>query len=66
MRFLESKVTITKVQLVKAAEIFRAKPKDPEQQMYGVRETVNGRDVRIASFANPQGPENSPKNRLAQ
>ena len=33
---LRAKATITKVQLVKAAEIFKDKAKDPEQQLYAI------------------------------
>ena len=63
---LKAKATITKVQLVKAAEIFREKAKDPEQQLFAVHGRVNDREMRIATFPKPQGAEISSKSRLAQ
>jgi hypothetical protein len=63
---LKAKATITKVQLVKAAEIFRDKAKDPEQELYAIHGRVNDREMRIATFAKPQSEEISPKSRLAQ
>ena len=62
----KAKATITKVQLVKAAEIFRDKAKDPQQELYAIHGRVNDREMRIATFAKPQGDEISPKSRLAQ
>ena len=62
----KAKATITKVQLVKAAEIFRDKAKDPGQMLYAIHGRVNDREMRIATFAKPQGEEISPKSRLAQ
>ena len=55
---LKAKATITKVQLVKAAEIFREKAKDPEQQLFAVHGRVNDREMRIAKFPKPQGARN--------
>ena len=63
---LKAKAIITKVQLVKAADIFKDKAKDPEQQLYAVYGRVTDRDLRIATFAKPQGAEISSKSRLAQ
>jgi hypothetical protein len=63
---LKAKATITKVQLVKAAEIFKEKAKDPEQQLYAIHGRVDGREMRIATFAKPQSEEISPKSGLAQ
>jgi UDP-2,3-diacylglucosamine pyrophosphatase LpxH len=63
---LKAKATITKVQLVKASEIFKDKAKDPEQQLYAIQGRVDGRDMRIATFTKPQGEEISSKSRLAQ
>lgn len=63
---LKAKATITKVQLVKAAEIFKDKAKDPSQQLYAVHGRVNDREMRIATFSKPQAEEISPKSRLAQ
>ena len=34
---LKAKATITKVQLMKAAEVFKEKAKDPEQQLYAIQ-----------------------------
>jgi len=51
---LKAKATITKVQLVKAVEIFKAKAKDPEQQLYAINGHVDGRDMRIATFSKPK------------
>jgi hypothetical protein len=63
---LKAKATITKVQLVKAAEIFKDKAKDPEQLVYAIYGRVNGREMRIATFTKPFSEEISPKSRLAQ
>ena len=63
---LKTKAPITKVQLVKAAEIFKDKAKDHEQVFYVIYGRVNGREMRIATFAKPQSEEISPKSRLAQ
>jgi len=63
---LKAKATITKVQLVKAVDIFKDKAKDPEQQLYAIHGRVTDRELRIATFAKPQGDEISPKSRLAQ
>ena len=63
---LKTKATITKVQLVKASEIFKDKAKDPQQELYAVHGRVNDREMRIGTFAKPQGDEISPKSRLAQ
>jgi len=63
---LKAKATITKVQLVKAAEIFKDRAKDPEQQLYAIHGRVNDREMRIATFAKPQTEDISPKSRLAQ
>ncbi len=63
---LKAKATITKVQQVKAVDIFKDKAKDPQQQLYATYGRVNGREMRIATFAKPQGEEISPKSRLAQ
>jgi hypothetical protein len=48
---LKTKAPITKVQLVKAAEIFKDKAKDHEQVFYVIYGRVNGREIRIATFA---------------
>jgi len=61
---LKAKATITKVQLVKAVDIFN--DKDKEQQLYAIYGRVTDRDLRIATFAKPQGAEISSKSRLAQ
>jgi hypothetical protein len=63
---LKAKATITKVQLVKAAEIFKDKAKDPEQQLYAIHGRVDGRDMRIATFSKPLSEEISLKSNLAQ
>jgi hypothetical protein len=63
---LKGKATITKVQLVKAAEIFKEKAKDPEQQLYAIHGRVNDREMRIATFTKPQGEEISSKSKLAR
>jgi len=63
---LKAKATITKVQLVKAVDVFKDKAKDPKQQLYAIHGRVNEREMRIATFAKPQGEEISPKSRLAQ
>ena len=63
---LKAKATITKVQLVKAAEIFKDKAKDPEQELYAIHGRVNDREMRIATFTKPFSEEISPKSRLAQ
>ena len=63
---LRAKATITKVQLVKAAEIFKDKAKDPQQELYAIHGRVNDREMRIATFAKPQSDEISSKSRLAQ
>ena len=63
---VEAKATITKVQLVKAAEIFKDKAKDPGQQLYAIHGRVNDREMRIATFSKPFSEEISPKSRLAQ
>jgi len=47
-------------------EIFKDKAKDPEQQLYAIYGRVNDREMRIATFAKPQGEEISPKSKLAQ
>ena len=61
---LKEKATITKIQLVKAVDIFN--DKDKEQQLYAIYGRVTDRDLRIATFAKPQGAEISSKSRLAQ
>jgi len=63
---LRAKATITKVQLVKAVEIFKDKAKEPEQQLYAIHGRVNDREMRIATFTKPQSDEISSKSRLAQ
>ena len=63
---LKAKATITKVQLVKAVNIFKDKAKDPEQQLYAIYGRANDREMRIAIFAKPLGNEISPKSKLAQ
>ena len=63
---LKAKATITKVQVAKAAEIFKEKAKDPEQQLYAIQGSIDGRDMRIATFSKPQSNEISSKSRLAQ
>lgn len=63
---LKAKATITKVQLVKASEIFKDKAKDPEQQLYAIHGRVNDHEMRIATFSKPQVNEISPKSKLAQ
>ena len=63
---LKAKTAITKVQLVKAAEIFKDKAKDPEQMLYAIYGSVNDRELRIATFAKPLSEEISPKSKLAQ
>jgi hypothetical protein len=63
---LRAKATITKVQLVKAAEIFKDKAKEPEQQLYAIHGRVNDREMRIATFTKPQSEEISSKSKLAR
>jgi len=63
---LKEKATITKIQLVKAVEIFKDKAKDPEQQLFAIQGLVDGREMRIATFSKPPSEEISPKSRLAQ
>lgn len=63
---LKAKATITKVQLVKAVEIFKDKAKNPEQQLYAIHGRVDGRDMRIATFTKPLSEEISPKSKLAR
>lgn len=63
---LKAKAPITKVQQVKAVEIFKDKAKDPEQLLYAIYGRVNGREMRIATFTKPFSEEISPKSRLAQ
>jgi len=63
---LRAKATITKVQLVKAAEIFKDKAKDPEQQLYAIHGRVNDREMRIGTFTKPQSEEISSKSKLAR
>ena len=63
---LKAKATITKVQLMKAGELFKDKAKDPTQQLYSIHGRVNDREMRIATFAKPQSEEISPKSKLAQ
>jgi hypothetical protein len=63
---LKAKATITKVQAVKAVEIFKDRAKDPEQQLYAIHGRVDGRDMRIATFSKPLTEEIPPKSRLAQ
>ena len=63
---LKAKTAITNVQLVKAAEIFKDKAKDPEQLLYAIYGRLERRDMRIGTFAKPQSDSISPKSRLAQ
>jgi len=63
---LKDKATITKVQLVKAAEIFKDKARDPEQQLYAILGLIDGHEMRIATFSKPPDEEISSKSRLAQ
>ena len=63
---LKTKATITQVQQVKAAEIFKNKAKDPDQLLYAVYARVEGREIRVAVFNKPQGAEISSKSKLAQ
>jgi len=63
---LKGKATITKVQLVKAAEIFKDKAKDPQQELYTIHGRVNDREMRIATFTKPQSQEISSKSKLAR
>ena len=63
---LKAKTAITNVQLVKAAEIFRDKAKDPEQMLYAIYGRLEGREMRIGTFAKPQSDSISQKSRLAQ
>jgi len=63
---LKAKAPITKVQQVKAVEIFKDRAKDPEQLLYAIYSRVNGREMRIATFTKPFSEEISPKSRLAQ
>ena len=51
---------------MKAADIFKDKAKDLEQQLYAIIGRVNDREMRIATFAKPQGEEISSKSKLAQ
>ena len=50
---LKIKAPITKVQLVKASEIFKDKAKDPEQSLYAIYGRVADREMRIATFSKP-------------
>jgi hypothetical protein len=63
---LKAKAPITKVQMVKASDIFKDKAKDPEQMLYAIYGRVDGREMRIATFNKPQTEEISPKSKLAQ
>ena len=63
---LKAKAPLTRVQQVKAADIFREKAKDPEQQLYAIYGRVNDREMRIATFTKPLGNEISSKSKLAQ
>ena len=63
---LKAKAPITKVQMVKASDIFKDKAKDPEQMLYAIYGRVDGREMRIATFNKPQTGEISPKSKLAQ
>jgi len=54
---LKAKATITKVQLVKAVDVFKDKAKDPKQQLYAIHGRVNEREMRNATFAKPHGEE---------
>lgn len=63
---LKAKAPITKVQQVKAVEIFKEKAKDPAQPVYAVYARLEGRDIRVAVFNKPQGEEISPKSKLAR
>ena len=63
---LKAKTAITNVKILKAAEIFKDKAKDPEQTLYAIYGRLEGRELRIATFAKPQTDEISPKSRLAQ
>jgi hypothetical protein len=63
---LKAKATITKVQLVRAAEIFKDKAKDPEQELYSIHGRVNDHEMRIATFSKPQNHEISSKSKLAR
>lgn len=62
---LKAKAAITKVQLVKARDIFKDKAKDPEQMLYAIYGRVDGREMRLATFNKPQAEEISPKSKLA-
>jgi len=63
---LKAKGPITKVQQVKAVELFKSKAKDPDQILYAVYAQVENREIRVAVFNKPQGEEISPKSKLAQ
>ena len=63
---LKAKTAITNVKILKAAEIFKDKAKDPEQTLYAIYGRLEGREMRIATFAKPQSDSISPKSRLAQ
>ena len=63
---LTRKTTIAKVQLVKAAEIFKDKAKDPEQQLYAIYGRVDGVEMRLATFNRPLSQEISSKTKLAR
>jgi hypothetical protein len=51
---------------VKAAEIFKVRAKDPEQELYAIHGRVNDRELRIATFSKPLTEEISPKSKLAR
>jgi hypothetical protein len=63
---LKAKAPITKVQVVKAVEIYKDRATDPEQQLYAIYGRVEGRELRIATFTKPQTAEISTKSKLAQ
>lgn len=63
---LKTKATITKIQTVKASDIFKDKAKDPQQMLYAIYARVDGHEMRIATFNKPQTEEISPKCKLAQ
>jgi hypothetical protein len=62
---MKAKATITKVQQVKASEIFKDRANDPEQELYAVHCRVDGRELRVAIFTKPQGTEISSNTKLA-
>jgi hypothetical protein len=63
---IKAKATITKIELMKAREVYKKGAKDPEQLLYTIFGNVNGWEGRIGTVVKPHSRQISSNTKLAK